>query len=235
MQGPVKTVGIVGGLGPESTIEYYRLILSEYSRRQPGSESPVIVIVSLDLEKGRRLVNDKEYEKLTAYLLEALQRLARAGCDFAAMAANTPHIAFDELSRQSPTPLVSIVEATCAAAKAHKMKRLGLLGTRFTMQHPFYPTVFSREGVALVTPEPAEQEYIHEKYFAELIQHDIRPETRERLLAIVEHMKQREPMDGLILGGTELSLILTEPVVAGLPVLDTTQIHVKAIVEKLLP
>jgi aspartate racemase len=229
-----KSVGIVGGLGPESTIEYYRLILSEYSRRSPGAEAPSVVIVSLDLEKGRGLVERGQYAELTSYLLEAVQRLARAGCDFGALAANTPHIVFDDLSRQSPVPLLSLVEATCKAAKASGMNRLGLLGTRFTMQHSFYPEVFSRQGMVLSTPEAAEQDYIHEKYFAELVQHDIRAETRERMRDIVERMKDRVPLDGLILGGTELSLIFRESAVAGLPVLDTTRIHVDAIVSRLL-
>ena len=117
-----------------------------------------------------------------------------------ALSANTPHVVFDEIRRRSPIPLISIVEATSAAAKALGMKRLGLFGTRFTMQGRFYSDVFSREGMALVVPPADDQAYIHDKYMNELVKGVFLPETRHRLLSILDRLKEREGIEGLILG-----------------------------------
>src|SRR5689334_22879891 len=116
------------------------------------------------------------------YLLAELRRLASARADIGALAANTPHIVFEGLRRESPIPLISIVEATCEAARTRGMKRLGLFGTRFTMQAKFYPEVFAAAGIALVMPGEQDQVYIHEKYMGELVHGIIRPETREAML-----------------------------------------------------
>ncbi len=150
------------------------------------------------------------------------------------IAANTPHLVFDDIRLKSSFPLISIVEATCEEAKALRLKRLGLFGTRFTMQARFYPDIFSQEGITLAVPDENDQSYIHDKYMNELIHGTILPETREQLLTIVDRMKERDEIQGLILGGTELPLILRDATACGLPVLDTTRIHVKAIVAELL-
>src|SRR5206468_6688135 len=133
---------------------------------------------------------------------------ARAGADFGLIAANTPHIVFDDIAPKSPVPLISIVETTCAAAKARGLKRLALFGTKFTMQSDFYQKVFAREGIELVVPESQDQDYIHEKYFSELVPGNFLLETRAGLLAIVDRMKAKIDLDGVILAGTELPLIL---------------------------
>ena len=170
---------------------------------------------------------------VTDYLLEEVQRLAQAGADFGVLASNTPHLIFETLNRQSPIPLLSIVEAACDAAKMLGLKRLGLLGTRFTMQGRFYADVFSREDMTLVTPSVDEQTYIHDKYMSELVNGVILSETRERLLAIAGRLKDEEAINGLILGGTELPLILSGEREQGIPLLDTTRIHVERIVAQL--
>jgi aspartate racemase len=213
-QGNMKTIGIIGGLGPESTIEYYRSIITSYSERIQDGSYPSIIINSIDLKKVLDLVSANELAELADYLV----------------ASNTPHIVFDEVRRRSPIRLISIVEATCEAAKALGMKKLGLFGARFTMQGRFYPDVFSREGIALAVPDERDQAYIHHVYLNELVKGIIRSETREQLLTIVDRLKERDHIQGLILGGTELSLILQEPTVRDIPVLDTTRIHAKAIV-----
>jgi aspartate racemase len=141
---------------------------------------------------------------------------------------------FDEIRRQSPIPLLSIVEATCEAAKDLGLKKVGLFGTRFTMQGRFYPKVFSSERISIVAPDEDEQVYIHDKYMNELVRGIFLPETRERLLTIVDRLKERDGIEGLILGGTELPFILRDSTTTGIPFLDTTQIHVKALVAQLL-
>jgi len=227
----MKTVGIVGGISPESTIEYYRFIVDGYRERRPDGSYPLIMINSINLQG---MVNAVESGKVVEFLLPEFHKLAKAGADFGVIAANTPHVVFDELQRQSPIPLISIVEATCDAAKTLGLKKVGLLGTRFTMQGRFYPDVFAKAGIALVVPGPEQHDYIHEKYMGELVKGIFLPETRTGLLAIVDELKRHEGIQGLILGGTELPLILRDANHLGIPFLDTTRIHVDRIVEELV-
>lgn len=224
-------VGLVGGLGPESTIDYYRRILEVWQRAAPGS-APSIVIDSLDVQRALRLVGS-DVPALTEYLLESLQRLARAGVDFVAMTANTPHLVFDDLAARSTIPLLSIVEVCAAAARRRALSRLLLLGTRFTMEAPFYPEVFARHGLTVVVPGPDDRAWIHGRYVGELLKGDFRESTRQEFVGLVERLRTGERIDGVILGGTELPLLLDSPEVAGLPALDTTQLHVDAIVARL--
>lgn len=230
----MKTVGIIGGIGPESTIEYYRGIIGAYRERRSDGSYPSIIINSIDLTQLLGPVMANELDKATDYLVNEVQKLARAGADFGAIAAGTPHIVFDEVSARSPIPLVSIVEATCEAAAKLKLKKIALFGTRFTMQGRFYQDVFSRAGITLVAPEANEQAYIHDKYMNDLVNGIILPDTRTRLLAILDGMKERNGVEGLILGGTELSLILKDTEHNKIPILDTTKIHVERIVGELL-
>ena len=228
-----KMIGMIGGLGPESTIDYYRRLLEAYAARYPEQGALPIMINSLDVKKGLAMVGANQLKELTDYLLEGIGRLAKAGATCGLISANTPHIVFDELAGKSPIPLVSIVEATCAEAKRRKAGKVGLFGTRFTMQAQFYPKVFSREGITLVVPKPEEQEYIHDKYMNELIPGKFLDQTREGLLKIARRLKHEEGIEALVLGGTELPLILTDSSALGIPFLDTTQIHVNAVVEAL--
>ncbi len=229
----MRTLGIIGGIGPESTVEYYRFIIAKYRELKPDGSYPPIIINSIDLKKLLDLVGANKLAELADHLGDALRKLASAGADFGLLASNTPHIVFDEIRRRSPIPLISIVEATCDSAKTMGLKRLGLFGTRFTMRGRFYPDVFSREDITLVVPEEEEQEFIHHKYMTELVNGVVLPETRERLLRIVDRLKQREQIQGLILGGTELPLILRDAD-RGIPFLDTTRIHVDRAVAQLL-
>ena len=228
----MTTVGLVGGLGPESTIDYYRRILTEWQRERPGT-APSIVIDSLDVQYGLRLVGSDRPE-LVRYLLSSLNRLAGAGVAFVAIAANTPHIVFDELVALSPVPLLSIVEVCADEAHRRGLRRLGLLGTGFTMGASFYPEVFARRGMTVVTPDENERPWLHERYIGELLVGNFLDETRDGVVDIVRRLASEESIDGVIFGGTELPLLLGDSTVAGLPTLDTTALHVAAIVKRLL-
>ena len=230
----MKKVGIVGGMGPESTIDYYRSLVARYRECVHDGSYPCIIVNSIDLKRMLDGVAEGDLAGVADYLVEAVELLARAGADFGLLAANTPHVVFDEVSRRSTIPLISIVEAACAAAKATDRKRLGLFGTRFTMQGRFYPDVFSRAGIQLVVPNASEQAWIHEKYMRELVNGVFRRETRAALLAIVERLLERDGIDGLLLAGTELPLILRQGSHNGVPFLDTTRIHVERAIEELL-
>jgi aspartate racemase len=227
----MKTIGMIGGIGPESTIDYYKRLLDGTQKRNPGGPAPSIIINSIDLQKGLDLLGANKLNELMEYIVPEVMRLQSAGAEFGFLAANSPHIVFDDIARRSPLPLVSIVEATCAEAKARGFKKLGLFGTRFTMHGRFYPEVFTRAGLELVVPAADEQNYIHDKYLNELIPGKFLPQTREQLLAIARRMRDQEGIQALILGGTELPLILTDESALGIPFLDTTQIHVDAILD----
>jgi aspartate racemase len=230
----MKTLGIIGGLGPESTIDYYQRIIALYRERTGNHHYPEFLIASVDLRKGLDFMDASDLSGMADFLLEAINGLARAGAEFGIISANTPHIVFDEVAPKSPIPLVSIVEATCAAAKAQNLKRIALFGTRYTMQANFYPKVFTRESIELLMPDGRDQDYIHDKYMNELVSGKFLPETRAGLLAIVDRMKTTSDIDGVILAGTELPLILRDPIHNGIPFLDTTKIHVEAAVAHML-
>ena len=230
----MKTLGMIGGIAPGSTIEYYRLIVARYRELRQDGSYPPIILNSIDLQKMLGFVERGELAGLVGYLGCELQRLASAGADFGLLASNTPHIVFDELQRESPIPLISIVQTACDAAKALGLKKAGLFGTRFTMQGSFYPDVFLRVGLRLSAPSLAEQDYIHDKYMSELVRGIFLPETRERLLKMADAMVEREGIEAVILGGTELPLLLQASEHCGIPLLDTTKIHVERAVAEML-
>jgi aspartate racemase len=229
----VKTLGIIGGIGPESTIDYYRTIIALCRGRKADGSYPPILINSINLQRVLAMVGAGELAGMTEWLLRELQKLERASADFAILASNTPHIVFDDLERRSPLPLISIVAATCDTANKRGLKRLALLGTKFTMQGRAYRDVFSRRGIAVVVPDRPDQDYIHEKYMSELVAGIFLPETRASLLAIVDRLTEQAGIDGVILGGTELPLILRDPSHNGIPMLNTTRIHCEAAVERM--
>ena len=228
-----RTLGLVGGTGPESTIEYYRLLIAKYREHADGN-SPSLVINSVNLKNMIEWMTAGELGKVTDYLSDAIDKLRLAGADLAALTANTPHIVFDELQARSALPLISIVEAACDKVQELNFKTVALFGTRFTMQASFYPKVFSRSDVKLVLPRDEEQNYIHEIYMGELLKDVFRPETRAQLLAIADAMKSRDGIEAVILGGTELPLLLRDEQHNGMPLLDTTRIHVDRLVTEML-
>lgn len=229
----MRTLGILGGLGPESTIDYYRAILARYREITNNREYPHVLINSLDVDRGIAMLDVGRLDELTDYLSLGIEQLVRAGADFACMAANTPHLAFDDVQRRSRIPLLSIVHATAEHARRLGMKKLGLLGTGFTMRANFYPREFQSAGMALVVPTEAEREFIHRKYIGELLKNKFSPETGKEILRIVERLRAEEKVEAVVLAGTELPLLLRGSD-SGIPFLDTTIIHVEAIVGELL-
>jgi aspartate racemase len=194
---------------------------------------PSLLISSIDVTTVLALAAAKKLEELENLMVHEVEKLARGGADVVLIAANTLHLVFDAVRERSPLPMVSIVEATCSEAKRRGLTKLALLGTRFTMQSRFYADVFDAQGVALVVPPNADQDYVHEKYVGELLKGIILPETRAGLLEVIARLKQSEKIDGVVIGGTELSLILNDGMDADIPFLDTMRIHVRAAVDRL--
>lgn len=224
----MKKIGIIGGLGPEATIDYYKRIITHFHQCNQSLSVPEIIIYSVDMAELFGFVEAARWDELAAWITAKLSALAKAGADFAVISANTPHIVFERVLPNAPLPLISIVEATLASARSMGLKRLALLGTRLTMQSTFFADCFGREGLAIVVPDAAEQAYIHEKLFTEIELGIFREETRQGLMAIVAAMQARDEVDGVILGCTELPLIL-DCNDSGIPFLNTTAIHVEAI------
>jgi aspartate racemase len=150
------------------------------------------------------------------------------------LASNASHLAFDQIDPPPSIPLIHIVDTAREAATRAGYRRLGMLGTRFVMESDLYPARFGPAGIEVVVPAPGEQDLVHRIYFDELVAGIVRDESRQALGAVVATMRERDGIDGVILGGTELALILTEPTCAGVPVLNTAQIQVDAAVEWLL-
>ena len=218
-----KRIGILGGISHESTIRYYKYILRKYYARKRDYHYPEVVIFSLDFQKTTGFEEKDDIDGYIGYLLEGIQRLEKSGADFVVIAANSPHSVFDVLDSQTNVPLISIVDVAAREAMRLKLKRLLLTGIKFTMQSPFYPDIFQRYGMEVITPELEQQEEIDRFIFKQLVVGIFEPATRQRLLDII----QAYEVDGVILGCTELSLILNQED-SRIPLLNTLELHAGA-------
>lgn len=225
----MKRIGIIGGLGPESTVDYYKEIIAAFNTKYSDLAYPEIIVYSVNMNELMKFVESNNWPKLSEWLLEKVFSLQRAGAEFAAIASNTPHIVYDVIKPKSPIPLLSIVEETCKKAQEMGLKKMGLMGTKLTMEAEFYKKPFISKGISVVVPSDEEQHLIHHKLFSEIELGIFKDSTREELLAIAKRMVDEEGIDSLILGCTELPLILTESKF-GIPFLNTTAIHCESIV-----
>jgi len=221
--------GIVGGMGPESTLDYYRLIVEQY-RPDRASSYPELTIDIIDLKPMVRFLDTGDRRGLVDYLVASVDRLAKAGCTFAALSSNTSHVVFPEVAARSPIPLVSIVEAAADSAAALGVRRLALLATSFTVNAGFYQDVFGRRGMTIVTPSSTEQAFVHQKYMDELVLGIVREDTRAAFVRMANRLVAEEGADGLILGGTEIPLLLRDAKGIDVPIIDTTKAHVQRLV-----
>jgi len=226
-------LGIVGGIAPGSTIEYYRRFIEGY-RARTGGAYPSFLITSIDLPHMLSLVEANNRSEAVAFLGGEVKRLATAGADVALFASNTPHLFFREIQAVSPIPLISIVEAVKSAAKARGLRRLGLLGTRFIMESGMYQQVFAESAIEVVTPQAADIESIHARYMSELVVARFEEPTRRLFRDVIKRLRVGKQIDGVILGGTEIPLLIPDASFNGLPLLDTTQIHVDRAIDVVL-
>ncbi|HBF37824.1 MAG TPA: aspartate racemase [Firmicutes bacterium] len=223
----MKKIGMIGGFGPESTLEYYRLMIDKYRELQGEESLPEIFIYSMDMYTMLNMIGEHRWDETVEWLLQGIHALKKAGADFGIISANTPHVVFDKLKSLSPIPLISIVEETCKKVKESKLQKVGLLGTLFTMKASFFQEVFTRDNITLVVPEKQEQEYIHQKLMTEIELGKIYEKTRQDLLAIIKRMITDDGIQGVVLGCTELPLILTRSEF-GIAFFNTTKIHVES-------
>jgi len=229
----MKKLGLIGGMGPESTIPYYHDIVYGVQKKIGGNAFPELTIESVNVFEVLRLCGEEKYDELTAYLMQAIHNLEKSGADFAALSANTPHIVFDRLKEQANIPLVSIIEACCEEAKRRNYKKIGLLGTIFTMKGSFFKKPFDENGIEVMIPTDSEMQYINEKIAQELELGIVKSETLVGFQRIINRMKKEQGIEAIVLGCTELPLLLNNEV-SPVPCLDTMKIHVQTLVNMIV-
>ncbi len=225
-------IGMIGGLGPESTVDYYKLIISAFKKEISKENYPEIVIYSMNMTNLLGLMAGNKLEEAARWLAEGVNVLEGAGADFAFISSNTPHAVFNIVRGLSNIPIISIVEETCKYIKKSGFTKVGLLGTKFTMQSDFYQKVFDKADIEIVLPTIDEQQYIHGKLMDEIEVGIILDETKDGLLKIIKRMKDENSIQAVILGCTELPLILRGNMY-GIPFLNTSSIHVNSVIEYL--
>ena len=226
----MNKLGLIGGTGPESTIEYYRGV--EYGVQQKLGRSffPNLTIESLSVFEVLGFCGEKNYDGLTQYLLSGLRNLAAAGAQFGALTGITPHIVFDELAKASPVPLVSMVDSARDFAVARGYQKICLLGTLPTMDGDFFQSSFAKRSIEVVVPTDAEKRFIGSKIESELEFGRVLPETRRAFKEIAERIIADEQVQAIALGCTELPLIFRE-VELPVPYLDVMQVHIDTLVD----
>lgn len=222
----MKRIGIFGGTSPESTVSYYTRITREYTRRFGNYAYPEILIYSVSFQEFVDWQKAGDWSAMATKMKEGFQRLAVAGAQIGLIAANTLHRVFDEVSRESPIPLIHIVDATASAIRKEGISRVGLLGTRYTMQGEFYVERLAKHGITTLLPTVEEQGEIHRVIYEELTRGIIRPESKAYYLTVIEGLAQ-QGAKGIILGCTEIPL-LVEPEETSLPTFDTAILHADA-------
>lgn len=227
----MKKIGLVGGLGPESTLEYYRNIIASFRESYEQTGFPEIVIDSLDLKNFTSLVERGKWEAIIQLISIRCEILRRCGAEIGAMASNTPHAVFDAIQAKTDLPLLSIVTATCDYARTLNVRALCLLGTRFTMTSDYYQDEFDKYNMRLTTPEPGEIERIQHILFKEIELGIIKDRSRNELLDIISRIRKESGVEGVILGCTELPLILSQKDMT-IHCINPLQIHVDALVRE---
>jgi aspartate racemase len=226
----VKTIGLIGGMSWESSIEYYRIINETAKTKLGGLHSAKSIMYSVDFAEIEPLQNQDRWEEAAQLMVAAGQSLERAGADFVVLCTNTMHKLSDEIQRNIGIPLLHIADATAQKIKATSLRKIGLLGTRFTMEQDFYKgRLISNYDLDVITPDSRERETIHRVIYDELCQGVAKQESRAQYLTIMEKLVQAGA-EGIILGCTEIELLVHEgdsPV----PLFATAKIHAIAAVE----
>lgn len=229
----MKKLGLIGGTGPESTIEYYKGI--EYGVQQKSGRNffPNITIESLSVFDVLAYCGRKDYDGLKEYLLQGIRNLAAAGAECAALTGITPHIVFDKLAAESPIPLISMIDTSRDYAEQCGYKKICLLGTLPTMEGTFFQNSFSQKDIEVVTPNEAERTYIGNKIETELEFGKVLPETQQKFKEIAERIIKEENVQAIVLGCTELPLIFND-VDLSVPYIDVMKVHIETLIDTIL-
>lgn len=225
-----KTIGIIGGIGPESTMDYYKKIMEGYWKITNGNY-PRIILNSIDMNQMLTLIKLKAYDALTEDIVNEIAKIQRAGAHFAVLASNTPHIIYSRLKNKSSLPVVSIIDATLKAVADSGVKKVCLWGTKFTMCGGFYQEEAALNGIEIITPNEEQQNFIHERYFDELVKGVFKNDTLSGYINIAQQIKDEHNIEGIILGGTELSKVIKQENFPDLKLFDTPELHVNKVLK----
>lgn len=227
----MRRIGLVGGTSWVSSVHYYRILNEAVAQRLGGSHSAPVTLWSVEFGEMARLQHDGNWQQVGVILADAARRLVDAGCAGVALAANTTHLVADQVRAAiGGVPLIDLVELTAAAATAYR--KIGLLGTRFTMQSGMFPAAFARHGVDVVVPTAEHQTVVHDVIYGELTRGLVTPQARAAYLAIIDKLVA-DGAEAVVLACTEQGLLLRDGD-ASVPLIDTTELHCLAIVEFLL-
>ena len=225
----MKTIGMIGGMSWESSIEYYRLVNEAVKQQLGGLHSAQCLLYSVDFEEIERYQHQGDWEKATQVMIAAAQRLERGGADFVVICTNTMHKMADEVQAAIELPLLHIVDAIAHAIKNKGLDKIGLLGTRFTMEGDFYVGRLKSHGLDVIIPVKEEREIVHRIIYQELVLGKILPSSRDEYQRIIQNLADRGA-EGIVLGCTEIGLLVKQEDTE-LPVFDTTLVHALAAVE----
>lgn len=229
----IKTIGIIGGVSWVSSAEYYRLMNEMVREKLGGLHSAPILMFSIEFgefSKQERMADRGDWVLLTKTMLDAAQRLKRGGADFIVIASNTLNSQADLIEAKVGLPVLHIADATGERIRGKGLRTIALLGTKYTMEQPFYQERLRKYGIRVVIPEERERDYINRVIFDELCAGKIKEESKKQFVRIIERLAKYEGAEGVILGCTEIPLLVKQADV-NIPVFDTTEIHSAAAVE----
>lgn len=227
----MKKIGLIGGTGPESTLIYYRELNRRLSQLDVGHEFPEMAIESVNLARITRMMEGKRYGELAEYLSGLMENLERSGAEVLALTAVTMHVVYDELKKSVFVPLIGIPETGAEYAARKGYRKVGLLGTIFTMEQDYLKQAFTKRGIEVAVPAKEERERVSRIIYTELEYGIVKEESREELLSVVRRMRREEGIEAVILGCTELPLALSSE---NCPVdcLDMMAIHIDELVHR---
>lgn len=222
----MKRIGIMGGMGPESTVTYYEHIIRAYHKRFGNYAFPEMIIYSVNFQQFIDLFNKARWERVAEEAIRVLDRLYKSGADFGIMATNTIHIVFEKVEERSPLPIISIMSPVIDAIKNERMHTVGLLGTIFTMNEDFYANRLADDGIQTLVPTREDQHRIQQIIASELTMGQTRKESKEVFLRIIDDLERRGAQ-GIILGCTEIPLLLAQEECT-LRLFDSTLLHAES-------
>ena len=227
-------VGLIGGIGPESTIKYYQLVIKKFREITDGVEYPELCLVSIDMDRMLKYISENDKKGFIDFMRNRIDILIKSGVSKVFICSNTPHVYFDELQSQVEIEMISIVDETLNHISSLGLKKCGLLGTKFTMSKGFYSSKGMSKGIEIIIPNEIEQDLIHSVYMNELVFNINNRDSKMKLIEIISRLIEEEGIEGLILGGTELSLMFDQTDFDTIKILDTCLIHVDSIIDVLV-
>lgn len=226
----MKSIGILGGMAPASTLKYYQILFRLAENKGWGKKYPEIIIFSINFQEFYELISKDKEKEIISLLSDKVEKLQKAGADFALLASNTPHRFIKELEASSSIPLLNIAEATAERAETRGFEKVALLGTKYTMEGDFYQESFHERNMEIVTPRISDREFINQIIFEELVKGELDEEKKDEVIRTVEDLEERESIDAVVLGCTELPIVFDSDNL-GLPALNSTRIHAEAAFE----